>query len=281
MLGIKPQALTTANGIAELWAHVANLAKPAQKDCDNDDNEDDEPKIKDEDDDVIFEFDMPGTDNTTIPSTVKASALEEDNKMVVDGIWEHTKTMMKANITFLSQDMDDSGEMIAEFLKTPAAKFTGEVAPRGQKGGVSQYTGIFFDCKISGESNVRPDQRIPRFRYEPYERFLNMVLNRQCEPNSTPENVENKEAPPSDLYFLFDGGTDIGRGNGEIGRERMGIERGEKEFNRSPRGGEGCLQTEKKERRKRERQLEGGRARERDREREKERNRDRQTHINT
>ena len=61
-----------------------------------------------------------------------------------------------------------------------------------------------------------------------------MVTHRRTDPNSTPEcdEAEDKDVPPSDLYFLLDGGKYIVRGNGEIGTERMGIERGKKEFNR-------------------------------------------------
>ena len=61
-----------------------------------------------------------------------------------------------------------------------------------------------------------------------------MVMHRKTDLNSTPEchEAEDKEMPLSDLYFLLDGGKYIVRGNGEIGTERMGIERGKKEFNR-------------------------------------------------
>ena len=64
----------------------------------------------------------------------------------------------------------------------------------------SSYIGIFYDPKLGGEANHRPQQRIPPLRAEPLRRLVEIARSRLG------ADVQDDELPDGDLYFLFDGG---------------------------------------------------------------------------
>ena len=59
--------------------------------------------------------------------------------------------------------------------------------------------GVFYDVKLSGECDSRPQWRMPTLRGEHLKRLLEIARSR-----FPVEEVDNNEIPEGDLYFLFD-----------------------------------------------------------------------------
>ena len=63
----------------------------------------------------------------------------------------------------------------------------------------SKYIGTFYDPKLSGEGNHRPQLRVPPLQDESFKRLAELARSRF--------GVEvGDDIPEGDLYFLFDGG---------------------------------------------------------------------------
>ncbi len=80
-------------------------AKPQEANEDDKADEGHDSKLSPEDDDLMFEVSVPSTGDVPNKTTVRASELADDQRMVVEGIMQNMKTNLMATITLLPQDM--------------------------------------------------------------------------------------------------------------------------------------------------------------------------------
>ncbi len=95
---------------------------------------------------------MPSTDDVDI----HANQLAEYQCMVAENILQRMRMKLQATIKLLPQD-----SLATEVMQSPAARFQGSLAERTLESETSQYTGIFYDVKMSGEASHCPALRIP------------------------------------------------------------------------------------------------------------------------
>ncbi len=139
---------------------------------------------------------MPSTGNVPNKTTIHASQLADDQRMVLESIMQNMKTNLMATITLLPQDME-AAHLVTKFMQSPAAQFQGSQVPSTLKSATSQYVGVFCDEKMSGEASHRPALRMPPLQYENYERFMRLMMRRHGSVGE--EEEEEKDLPQSDI----------------------------------------------------------------------------------
>ena len=135
-------------------------AKPQEANEDDKADEGHDSKLSPEEDDLMFEVSVPSTGDVPNKTTVRASQLADDQRMVVESIMQNMKTNLMATITLLAQDME-AAQLVTDFMRSPAAQFKGSQVPKTLKSATSQYVGVFYDVKMSGEASHRPALRMP------------------------------------------------------------------------------------------------------------------------
>ncbi len=135
-------------------------AKPQEGNEDDKPDEGHDSKLSPDDDDLMFEVSVPSTGDVPNKTTIHASQLADDQRMAVECIMQNMKTNLMATITLLPQDME-AAHLVTKFMQSPAAQFQGSQAPKTLKSATSQYVGIFYDVKMSGEASHRPALRMP------------------------------------------------------------------------------------------------------------------------
>jgi len=157
-----------------------------------------DPEVNLVDDDIVFH--LPAKDSSKQPTTVKASAVHEGPKReMLESIIANTRQHIEAQIQLVVQEPDEPHPhgLHAEIMATPVGKLRGSPSPADPAS--SKYIGVFYDPKLSGEANHRPQLRVPPLRYEPFKRLIELARGR-----FGPEVGD--DIPDGDLYFLFDGG---------------------------------------------------------------------------
>ena len=148
--------------------------------------------------DIVFH--LPSTDINTPSMSVKASTVQDGPKReMLDSIITNTRQNVSAQITLVSQEPDaphPHGLHVA-LMETPVGKLRGSHNEKDP--GHSKYIGIFFDPKVSGEANHRPQWRMPPLRMDNYKRLIELARGRFGE-------AVGDDIPDGDLYFVMDGG---------------------------------------------------------------------------
>ena len=149
-------------------------------------------------DDIVFH--LPAKDGTTEPKTVRASAVHDGPKReMLESIIANTRQHIAAQIKLVVQEPDTAHPhgLHAAVMETPVGQLRGSPSPSDPS--ASKYIGIFYDPKLSGEANHRPQLRVPPLRYESLKRLIELARSRFGA-------VVGDDIPEGDLYFLFDGG---------------------------------------------------------------------------
>jgi len=151
-----------------------------------------------DDDDIAFH--LPSKDGNTPSVSVKASTVQDGPKReMLDSIITNTRQNVIAQITLISQEPDEPhphGLHVA-IMGTPVGKLRG--SPNDKDPAQSKYIGIFFDPKLSGEANHRPQWRMPPLRMDNYKRLIELARGRFGE-------TVGDDILDGDLYFVMDGG---------------------------------------------------------------------------
>ena len=148
-------------------------------------------------DEIEFTWEEPKETGGDTPETktVKMSEMREDVRESVQKITRDARVQMRAQVQLVPLVKHDehgnavpyAGGLLAEILKTTVHK-TEPVA--------NKFVGIFYDPKLSGEPNGRPQVRTCGVR-ETYKDLITAMLKRHGEPED-PIGM-------NDLYFLLDG----------------------------------------------------------------------------
>ena len=181
--------------LVELENKVASLKQPTLREAEPSSL----PAATTTDDDEII-FHLPGKDGNTPAVAVKASVVPDGPKReMLDSIIANTRQNMNAQIALISQEPDvpHPHGLHTAVMETPLGKLRG--CPDPDDPAKSKYVGIFFDPKVSGEANHRPQLRMPPLRMDNYRRLIELARARF--------GAEvGDDIPGGDLYFLLDGG---------------------------------------------------------------------------
>ena len=152
-----------------------------------------------ESDEIIFH--LPAKDSAKASTVVKASDVTGPKREMLDSIISNTRQNIAAHIHLIPQEPDEPHPhgLVAALMATPLGKLRG--APNPKDPAKSKYIGIFYDPKVAGEANHRPQLRVPPLRSEPLRRLVELARSRVG-----PTEVTDEELPEGDIYFLFDGG---------------------------------------------------------------------------
>jgi hypothetical protein len=127
---------------------------------------------------------------------VRASAVHEGPKRdMLESIIANTRQHIAAQIKLVVQEPDTAHPhgLLAAVMDTPVGQLRGSPSPSDPS--ASKYIGIFYDPKLSGEANHRPQLRVPPLRYESLKRLIELARSRF--------GVEvGDDIPEGDLYFF-------------------------------------------------------------------------------
>jgi hypothetical protein len=145
-------------------------------------------------DDIVFH--LPAKDGNTQSTTIRASAVQDGPKReMLDSIILNTRQLIEAQIQMVVQEPVEPHPhgLHAAIMATPVGNLRG--SPNPDDPASSKYIGVFYDPKLSGEANHRPQLRVPPLRYELFKRLIELARGR-----FGPEVGD--DIPEGDLCFL-------------------------------------------------------------------------------
>lgn len=144
------------------------------------DNQDD---TNDDQDEITFVI---SEDTKVRPSTIEDASTRE----LVNTIVANTKQHIAAQISLVSAEPETprKGGLAHVIMQTALGQLADDAS------GKSKYVGIFFDVKVAGESNSRPQYRQPPLRPDYFKRLMDMARTRK--------NPDEEAIAESDCFFF-------------------------------------------------------------------------------
>ncbi len=137
-----------------------------------------EGELSQADDNLMFKPPVPGEGDVANKSA--------------ENIFQNMMTKLQATGMLLPQDSLEPAELARALMQSPAAR----------KSATSQYTGIFYDVKMSGETPHPFALRIPPLQCKNYERLMRL-MNHRHQDGPGEEVEEDKELPPFRHLFCL------------------------------------------------------------------------------
>ena len=123
---------------------------------------------------------------------VDTSGLGDEFREKIQHCRELIKQRVDASVALVSKSSADTADLGAALGATAAGRYTG---PRN--------VAVIYDSKLHGEAQHKPSIRLPPVQIEDVKRCLEAARGRARDV------TDLNHIPPTDLYFLLDGGRDV------------------------------------------------------------------------
>jgi hypothetical protein len=191
----QPSGLSFQPGITELLADIKNEVIEIEKEKSK--AETDEKKEEDNHDDDAMDADFTVTIRAKDSKTeeVKLAELADNHKERVLRCRQLIEHRVDACITLISKKTTDTPNLGVALGAIAAGRYTGPMR-----------VAAIYDTKLHGEAQHRPNLRLPPVLADDVKTMLESARDRHRTTSTAPGNGN---LPPTDLYFLLDGGRDV------------------------------------------------------------------------
>ena len=195
----QPATLSLQPGITELLADIKNEVDREKKDAETTvmraaTGKDDKGEAQADDDsgdDLVVEL----RGKKTVES-IKVADLADEYQDRVKRCRELLHKVVDSNVVFISKNIADTPDLGVVLATTAAGRLAA--------GDGSTFTAVLYDSKSHGESQHKAQYRLPALQVDDLKQALEAARGRHRSSN------DNGELGEHDLYFLFDGGRDVG-----------------------------------------------------------------------